>query len=368
MTISRGPTSVLGSVQTGAQPLPHHQRANVSAPAVSTAPEQRPCVNNYSERVNTATICFEKQQKQYLESLCPPSLARQASNRNNNGKSHVVSGPQRHALLRKALRSIGLTYSDDQREFTDRMIAACAKLIYKNDLEPNLANLLQELKIDELHQELMAIMPRRYGKTMMVAAFVVALLFSIEGIEIGIFSTGRRASQKILELIYWFLLRLGDMNIIKHNVETIWIQGPHGPSDIRKVSSYPSNVRISPLAYSLFVCSPHRHEWKDVCVMDCAVSKTSKFVCTNEYREHLYATTATAGIRKRGIECAGSNKQARRCFCTWCRRNGNRRKREGDARATPQRCRETQWLLCCQHTGTAERRRGMKKLYDVCTR
>lgn len=276
MTISRGPACVLGSVVQQQRAAGGRQRQQYNygiavanaAPAVSshTAASSLPrpaapawaALNDYSDRVNKATLCFEMQQKEYIESLSPPSLSQRTTDRTAGAKTHVVTGPERHAKLRKALKSLGLTYSDDQREFTNRMIAACAKLIYKTDLEAHIADVLTELKIDELHQELMAIMPRRYGKTMMVAAFVVALLVSIEGIEIGIFSTGRRASQKILEQIYWFLLRHGGMNIIKHNVETIWIQGPCGPSDIRKVSSYPSNVRISSTSSSSFVCAEKR--------------------------------------------------------------------------------------------------------------
>ena len=75
--------------------------------------------------------------------------------------------------------------------------------------------------------------------------FVAGCAASLEGVEQAIFSTGRRASQKLLELIYQFLCKLPGIasSIIKKNVETIWIQGPNGPGDIRKISSYPSKVR-----------------------------------------------------------------------------------------------------------------------------
>jgi hypothetical protein len=71
--------------------------------------------------------------------------------------------------------------------------------------------------------------------------FVVACSYAIEGLDQAIFSTGRRASKKLLDLIYQFLCKLPGMKeaIIRKNVETIHIQGPGGPDDVRKISSYP---------------------------------------------------------------------------------------------------------------------------------
>ena len=78
-------------------------------------------------------------------------------------------------------------------------------------------------------------------QTYSVAMFVVACAYAIEGLDQAIFSTGRRASKKLLDLIYQFLCKLPGMKeaIIRKNVETIHIQGPGGPDDVRKISSYP---------------------------------------------------------------------------------------------------------------------------------
>lgn len=208
-------------------------------------------VNSYDDRLQRARICFERQQQKTLESLLPVPLLEQACDQ-KGASAAQVTGRQRLETIHKTLKALGLTFSNAQNEFINRMIAACAKLIFKDDLEANLADLLTELKITELHQELMALMPRRFGKTFVVAAMAVALISAIEGLEIGIFSTGRRASQKILEQIFWFMTKVGTFNIVKHNVETVWVQGPCGPTDLRKISSYPSNVRISPSF--VFVC------------------------------------------------------------------------------------------------------------------
>ena len=84
------------------------------------------------------------------------------------------------------------------------------------------------------------------GKTYSVAMFVAACAASLEKTEQAIFSTGRRASEKLLKLVLSMLCKLPGMkdSIVKCTVETIEIRGPNGPDDIRKISSYPSKVSI----------------------------------------------------------------------------------------------------------------------------
>lgn len=207
---------------------------------------------DYDDALQRAHHCFERAQQATINSLRPMSLHEQASDLNGARRSRIT-GRQRYERLRHALKLIGIVFSDDQLAMLDRMVAAAAKQIFKDDLQENLEDLLAELGIKELHQELLALMPRRFGKTWVVAAFVVALLFAIEGpFEIGVFSTGRRASGKMQDTIYWFVCQMGGLNIVKHNVESLWVQGPYGPGDLRKLSSYPSNVRISLLFFSFF--------------------------------------------------------------------------------------------------------------------
>lgn len=202
-------------------------------------------VNDFSAPLNRAHLCFEKRQAQLLGSLNKRSFVDRVSNP-SSGETGRVSGRDRLALLNWALNSMGLERSQMQKGFHLDMVGACARLIFKQDLEANLDDLLVELGITELRSEFMAITPRRTGKTYSVAMFVVAYLFAVENSTQSIFSTGRRASQKLIELIYKLLCKIPGMksSIIKHTVETIWIKGPYD-GDIRKVSSYPSNPKIS---------------------------------------------------------------------------------------------------------------------------
>ena len=85
--------------------------------------------------------------------------------------------------------------------------------------------------------------------TYAVAMFVAACAVSLECTTQAIFSTGRRISSDLLNLIYQFLCKIPGVreSIKKKNVENIWIQGPYGPGDIRKINSYPSKVHTASL-------------------------------------------------------------------------------------------------------------------------
>jgi len=90
---------------------------------------------------------------------------------------------------------------------------------------------------------------RRFGKTFAVSMFAAAMVYSAAGVELSIYSTCKRISQKLLRNVQTFLreiyLQLGTepMREINANMEEIVLQGREGPRDSRKVNSYPSKVR-----------------------------------------------------------------------------------------------------------------------------
>ena len=87
-----------------------------------------------------------------------------------------------------------------------------------------------------------AITPRRFGKTTAVAMFVSAFALACPGTTTAIFSTGRRASNLLLQQIKGMLLSIPGVEgrIVLSNVENIVIQdGPHQS----KISSFPGKAR-----------------------------------------------------------------------------------------------------------------------------
>ncbi len=198
-------------------------------------------------------MCFEALQKKEIASFMRPTLHEQTINPENVG-TNKVTGPSRLAALRYVLKTLPVTWTEDQQEFINRMTATLAKQLFRDDLPAHIDDFMDELSLDTIYQELMTVMPRRFGKTVTLSGFAVGTLFAIEGVQIGIFATGQRIAQKMLEQVYQFICLIPGMkdSIVKHNFETIWLQGPQGPSDIRKVSCYPSNVKISVVVFLLW--------------------------------------------------------------------------------------------------------------------
>ena len=91
---------------------------------------------------------------------------------------------------------------------------------------------------------------RRFGKTFAVSMFAAAMLYSTPSLELSIYSTCKRISQKLmrnvtkfLNLIYDALPNEPKMPVIRCNMEEVLLQGPEGVQDIRIVNSYPSQVK-----------------------------------------------------------------------------------------------------------------------------
>jgi pullulanase/glycogen debranching enzyme len=61
---------------------------------------------------------------------------------------------------------------------------------------------------DTLRQEVLISTPRRFGKTYSVSMFVAAALFAARNVEISIYSTCKRISQKLLKNVQFFLHKI----------------------------------------------------------------------------------------------------------------------------------------------------------------
>jgi hypothetical protein len=78
--------------------------------------------------------------------------------------------------------------------------------------------------------------------------FAAALIYSAKGVELSIYSTCKRISQKLLRNVLKFLgliyegLKVPPFKEIRCNMEELVLQGPDGPTDVRIVNSYPSKV------------------------------------------------------------------------------------------------------------------------------
>jgi len=169
------------------------------------------------------------------------------------------TGFHRMQRCRQGLEAIdrrGWQRSFHQRMFHDNFIRACARIFWKREPHGTFAKdhqrILEVNGWDHLSQEVLVSTPRRFGKTISVSMFAAAMLYSCPNLEMSIYSTCKRISQKLLRNIQKFLeliyLEVGcsPMKEIRINMEEIVLQGTECEQDVRVVNSYPSKVSAAP--------------------------------------------------------------------------------------------------------------------------
>ena len=112
---------------------------------------------------------------------------------------------------------------------------------------------------EHLAAEVLISTPRRFGKTISVSMFAAAVLFAAPAVELSIYSTCTRISQKLLRnVVKCFLVSCGQdvaaegFRVLRQNMEEIVLQGAAGTQDVRVVNSYPSKVGLCCLLLCLF--------------------------------------------------------------------------------------------------------------------
>ena len=164
----------------------------------------------------------------------------------NKAKGLVTKGWRRLMTIRRALDSFKpFERTKMQKRFHHAFLQATAMHLFRDDVDVDLARVMHQNNWDSLKQQCLCMTPRRFGKTMSVGMFCAAYLYSVENCEIAIFSTGRRASQKLLELINSLICKLpkGRERIVKYNQEVLNMSNYDESFGQSKLSSYPSNAK-----------------------------------------------------------------------------------------------------------------------------
>lgn len=155
-------------------------------------------------------------------------------------------GDIRLASIRKFLDHVkGYDRSEMQKRFHESFLQAVALHLYKDDPEVDMDKICSMNEWPNLKQQVLCLTPRRFGKTTAVAMFVAAYFLSVEKAQLCIFSTGKRASDAMLDKVHEFV-KLIDEDLgtdhdshCKRRGEFLFYYGP-GTNDVRKISSYPS--------------------------------------------------------------------------------------------------------------------------------
>jgi len=199
---------------------------------------------------------------------CAMSTGLQSRMKNKTQTSTQETGFTRMQRCRDALAKLdekGWKRSFHQRLFHDDFLKACTRIFWK--LEPAGTFARQHLEIlqrnnwTHISQEVLVSTPRRFGKTISVSMFAAAMLYSAPNVEISIYSTCKRISQKLLRNVQKFFSVICDddvansgFSVTRSNMEEMVLKGPVSKHDVRVVNSYPSKVVLSQSRKSRKVC------------------------------------------------------------------------------------------------------------------
>ena len=176
----------------------------------------------------------------------------------NRERAAVKSPFEKMEDCRNALAKLdrsGWYRSYHQRLFHEDFLKACTRIFWKTAAPGQFAKDHHKILVrngwEHLAQEILISTPRRFGKTISVSMFAAALIASCPGVEVSIYSTCKRISQKLLRNIQKFVYLICDQElgtcglaVIRQNMEEVVLQGPESVQDVRIVNSYPSKVTL----------------------------------------------------------------------------------------------------------------------------
>lgn len=147
---------------------------------------------------------------------------------------------------------LGWKRSTQQMLFHQVMVGACLEKIMGEDLHRHIGALLERFDMTEIKKAVILYTSRRMGKTISVALFAAAFLWTQPSCEVSVFSPGKRASMKILNTIHRMIMDLintmpeADQQrvVVTKNDEMLAIRGTGNFASA--VNCYPSKVEISP--------------------------------------------------------------------------------------------------------------------------
>lgn len=168
------------------------------------------------------------------------------------------------------------TREEAQIKLHKSYIIASLPIIYGSDWDIHQERILAKFKVKDLKSLVLALFPRRYGKTIAVACFIAVMLTIICGVTISTFSTGQRASGGMMDEVMRILSGHPDIvaRIVKSTEEKLRISstanGKKYATDVSTFNSYPSNPKGNIV-----------HIFTHTCIQMFVVAVSLLFLCRN---------------------------------------------------------------------------------------
>jgi hypothetical protein len=207
-----------------------------------------------STRLRTAVLALHnKDHDAFLASKSGMPLDEQYEMRNfaKSAQGNKLTGDESIKRMDAAFLFLqehcGYNWSRMQRRAYEAFLEASARAIYpKNEWLEALPKLQKRFGKKRLSQEVFLAAYRRSGKTIVTSAYSGIVAKEVPDMEVSVFSTGRRASNKFLAQTLQIVCKLpgGQAMVNTCNQETLELRNPLDFTDKRRVNSFPSKVQI----------------------------------------------------------------------------------------------------------------------------
>jgi hypothetical protein len=120
-----------------------------------------------------------------------------------------LDGDVRYANMQNMFYNMGeemkFAFEDFQISVLNQLCLMCVDVIYEQEFRRNPKQILDKHKLSKIEIGTLIVAERRIGKTIMTAAFALALALFVPGIRIAVFSIGGRATGGLKEWVGKFI-------------------------------------------------------------------------------------------------------------------------------------------------------------------
>lgn len=168
-------------------------------------------------------------------------------------RESVCAGMLRYEEAGKLFRHFSVTRSDDQKKFHDEFLPMFAPLLCGSDWNRCKRILLPKIGRKQLQCVGLGCLPRRWGKTYMVAMTIAVLLYMGMEIKILIFANSVRIGSQMGEIVKKFFAQLPDADTrVKRSTDRFFAVTPFDDKD---ASRWTGHMRPKESLNTLEICS-----------------------------------------------------------------------------------------------------------------
>lgn len=159
---------------------------------------------------------FRASDAMFQKNACGSGSAdREGNDGSSEADSNVMTGQQRWDYMCKLLESFVWERTEIQEDFHGMMMESALPCLFQREWESSAQNILRRFSVEEYSHMMIAVCPRRFGKTVSTGMFAAAALMTIPDCNILCCSPVQKTSSALMHKIVRFLRELPGFRSIK---------------------------------------------------------------------------------------------------------------------------------------------------------